>query len=88
MLLDCKLHCLSLPNNKLFKFTSFLISMTYGVVTQVKWVCVYCDRTHLEFSQASVVQASANSSQNSPVYPAGQAHLKLLMVVFNGTHVP
>ena len=60
--------------------------MTYGVVTQVKGV--YSDGTHLEFSQGSVIQTSVNSSQKSPVRPVVQAHLKLLMVVFNGIHAP
>ena len=60
--------------------------MTYGVVTQVKGV--YNDGTHLEFSQESAIQTSVNNSQKSPVRLAVQAHLKLLMVVFKGMHVP
>ena len=61
----------------------------YGVVMQVKCVCVYCDETHLVLSsQEFATQTSVKSSQKCPVYPAGQAHLKLLMVVFNATQVP
>jgi len=54
----------------------------------VKWVFVYCDKTHLEFPQGSAAQTPVKSSQNNPVCPTGQAHLKLLMVVFNETQVP
>ena len=62
--------------------------MTYGVVTQAIRLCEYCDKTHLAFSQGFVTQASVKSSQNFPVCPATQAHLKLLIVVFSEMQVP
>ena len=43
---------------------------------------------HLEFSQDAVMQTCVKSSQKSPVSPIGQAHMKLLMVVFKVTQVP